>query len=97
MIIGYSFNDDHINEHLTAGARAGAKLFIVDPFGLDVIDKRDPRVRAHYPPLPLFQNLRDNCIGASRRRLRTTLHSDRVECKKLAEFLEADLDWISSS
>jgi hypothetical protein len=97
MVIGYSFNDDHINEHLSAGARAGTKLFIVDPLGLDVIDKRDPRARAHQPPLPLFQNLRDNCIGASRRSLRTTLHSDRVECQKLAEFLQVDLDWVSSS
>jgi hypothetical protein len=45
MIVGYSFRDKHINEHLEAAARVGAKLFIVDPEGSDVIDKRDKRAQ----------------------------------------------------
>jgi hypothetical protein len=87
MIIGYSFNDDHINAQLMAAARTGTKMFIVDMQGLDVIDKRDPRMRAAIPPAPLFNSLRDNIMGASRRLLRPTLQSDPVEVKKYVDFL----------
>ncbi|MBT1516248.1 SIR2 family protein [Bradyrhizobium sp. SRL28] len=91
MIIGYSFNDDHINAQLAAAARAGAKMFIVDMQGLDVIDKRDVRMRAAIPPAPLFNTLRDNIVGASRRLLRPTLQSDPVEVKKYVDFLGIEI------
>jgi hypothetical protein len=87
MIIGYSFNDEHINNHLLAAARAGTKFFIVDTQGLDVIDKRDPRLRSTTAPTDLFTGLRDSIVGASRRLLRPTLMSDPVEAKKYVDFL----------
>ncbi len=87
MIIGYSFNDEHINSQLLAAARAGTKFFIVDAQGLDVIDKRDPRLRSTTAPTDLFTGLRDSIVGASRRLLRPTLKSDPVEAKKYVDFL----------
>jgi hypothetical protein len=87
MIIGYSFNDEHINAQLMAAALAGTKMFIVDMQGLDVIDKRDPRLRASVAPEPLFSTLRDSIVGASRRMLRPTMQSDPVEAKKYVDFL----------
>ena len=40
MIIGYGFGDRHINSALMDASRAGAKFFIVDPAGINVLDKR---------------------------------------------------------
>jgi hypothetical protein len=87
MIIGYSFNDDHINNQLLEAARVGTLFFIVDKLGLDVIDKRDPRTRATRAPSALFTGLRDRIAGASRRPIRPTFQSDPVEVKKYVEFL----------
>jgi hypothetical protein len=87
MIIGYSFNDQHINKHLCEATAAGTKLFVVDPEGIDVIDKRDKRAQITQPPEELFEKLRDSIVGASRRPLRSTLHSDIVELTKFADFL----------
>jgi hypothetical protein len=36
--MGYGFADTHINNHISEGASAGMKLFIVDPNGVDAID-----------------------------------------------------------
>jgi len=33
MIIGYGFNDEHINEEIGAAVEKGLKIFIVDPRG----------------------------------------------------------------
>jgi hypothetical protein len=93
MIIGYSFNDEHINAQLMAAASAGTKMFIVDMQGLDVIDKRDARMRASVPPAPLFSTLRDSIVGASRRLLRPTLQSDPVEVKKYVDFLGLKINY----
>jgi hypothetical protein len=87
MIVGYSFNDDHINEQLLKAARVGTKLFIVDPLGLDVIDKRPVATRAATAPTTLFAGLRDSIVGASRRPLRSTFQNDPVEVKKYVDFL----------
>jgi SIR2-like domain len=94
MIVGYSFNDDHINKHLHAAAAAGAKMFIVDPQGIDAIDKRDKRAPITHPPGELFEKLRDSIVGASRRPLRSTLHNDSVELKKFVDFLGLHVKWV---
>jgi hypothetical protein len=88
MIIGYSFNDQHINKHLYAAAAAGTKMFVVDPLGIDVLDKRDRRAQITQPPEELFERLRDSVVGASRRPLRSTLHNDVVELRKVVDFLD---------
>jgi hypothetical protein len=89
MIVGYSFNDDHITP--SAAAAAETKMFIVDPQGIDVIDKRDKRAQITQPPEELFENLRDSIVGASRRPLRSTLHNDTVELKKFVDFLDLQI------
>jgi hypothetical protein len=43
MVIGYSFSDVHINKAIGDGVERGLKLFIIDPCGVDVLDKR-PKV-----------------------------------------------------
>jgi hypothetical protein len=41
MIVGYGFNDEHINEAIGRGVDKGLRIFIVDPRGVDVFDKFD--------------------------------------------------------
>ena len=94
MIIGYGFGDDHINKHLEAATRSGAKFFIVDLKGIDIIDKRGPRYRLTQPPDELFNCLRDSMVGASRRPFRETLSRDPVELKKFVDFLELKIKWL---
>jgi hypothetical protein len=84
MIIGYSFRDQHINDLIENGVRAGAKLFVVDPIGVDVLknapnrggDARGFRGR-------IFASL----AGASRRSLISTFSSDHAERSKLYRFI----------
>jgi hypothetical protein len=42
MIIGYSFRDPHINEIIHDGTSKGAKLFIIHPEGVAILDKAPP-------------------------------------------------------
>jgi hypothetical protein len=86
MVIGYSFNDAHINSAIIQAANAGSlKLFIIDPLGLDVLDKSDPRAMIR-PPVPLVDALSEQIIGASRRPLTSTFGQDRVEHAKIMRF-----------
>jgi hypothetical protein len=93
MVIGYSFRDEHINNAVGAVvARGGSlKLFIIDPDGVDVLDK-DYRKNlfwgdstARGPRMALFQN---HLIGASRRTLREIFGGDAVEHGKVMRFFE---------
>jgi hypothetical protein len=78
-VIGYSFGDGHINEVVadTANLRA-IKIFIVDPNGVDVADKQDPRAAIGVRS-PLLSRLYKRSAGASRRPLTSTFNDDRVE------------------
>jgi hypothetical protein len=38
MVIGYGFNDSHINNALLEAAPKGLKMFIIDPLGVDAAD-----------------------------------------------------------
>ena len=87
MVIGYSFSDKHINDAIIAGVDNGLKLFIIDPAGVDVIDKRrlpmltktsDPYVTKVGPAI----------IGASRRPLLQTFNQDKVEWDKVMRFFQ---------
>jgi hypothetical protein len=82
MIIGYGFKDMHINEMIEVAAKAGTKLFLIDPEGTDVLNRA---------PNPLHTlNLRDkiqlNILGASRRPISDTLSRDTVERTKIIRF-----------
>ena len=81
MVIGYSFRDTHINEHIKHAAATGLKLFIIDPNGLDVIQELGPRGIYNFG-----SSLQGSIIGASRRDLRATLTTDKVEQAKVMRF-----------
>jgi hypothetical protein len=86
MVIGYSFGDDHVNAVLMKAAQAQKiRLFVVDPLGMDVMDKyRD----AHIPgPSELKDALWSVLYGCSRRALSATFGGDAVEYAKLLRFI----------
>lgn len=85
VIIGYSFQDSHINEHLLRGVEKGLKLFIVDPKGIDVLSEniRHPRNGT----IALREAFQYAILGASRRPLQSTFGGDQIEHSKLLRFL----------
>ncbi|MFK4523108.1 hypothetical protein ABIF90_001089 [Bradyrhizobium japonicum] len=83
MVIGYSFSDEHINKTILRAKAAGAKFFIIDPAGVDVIDKRKVGSGATYN---LFDELPQSIIGASRRPLSSIFGYDSVEFNKVNGF-----------
>jgi hypothetical protein len=88
MVIGYSFSDHHINQAiLRAGEKGALRLFIIDPQGVDIFNKQDPR---HVQYQTDLMALNPYIIGASRRSLITTFASDRVEHGRLTRFFQRD-------
>jgi SIR2-like domain len=85
LVIGYSFSDHHINHAIMAAAdKDNLRLFIIDPQGVDVLNKQDPRHIQH--ETDLMARLNPYVIGASRRSLIATFSSDRVEHGRLTRF-----------
>jgi hypothetical protein len=90
MVIGYSFGDLHINDAISAALRRGElRLFIVDPLGVNVLDKGNPRAAIPDPKSKtMLEAYAPYIIGASRRSLTTTFQDDEVERAKLMRFFE---------
>ena len=88
MIIGYSFGDAHINSAIQDAASKGMKTFVIDPSGVDVIDKRNTRAPIREPVSGLMQALMPSLIGVSRRSLKETIYSDLVENEKVMRLFE---------
>lgn len=89
VVIGYSFSDDHINRVIGDAADLGSlTLFIVDPDGVDVLNRWKNYLHGVPPPQPLREQLSPHIRGASRRPLSATFGHDRVEHGKLMAFLE---------
>jgi len=88
MIIGYSFHDEHINQKIRhASTNGNIRCFIIDPLGIDVIDKnRDAQI---YAPDQLAKDIWPSVIGASRRSLSEIFGRDAVEFSKLMRFFNA--------
>jgi hypothetical protein len=87
MIIGYSFSDAHINQAIIEAAKQrNIEIFIVDPLGVDVLNKQDP----HHIQVPheLMNTLQPRIIGASRRPFLSAFSTDRVEFDRLSRFFE---------
>lgn len=88
MVIGYSFGDSHVNKTIADAAHGGGlELFIVDPQGVDVLD----RLPLGAPPRSartLKKNFDRYVIGASRRSLNSIFSNDHVEFRKLMRFFE---------
>jgi len=76
MVMGYGFGDTHINDAIADGLQAGLKLFVVDPFALDVI-KRDSRIDDAAPR---------QLMGLSTRPLKETFGGDRYGHAELTRF-----------
>lgn len=81
-IIGYGFRDMHINEMIEVAAKAGTKIFIIDPEGVDVL-RRAPNPQH---TLALKDKIQFNILGASRRPISETLSRDTVERTKVMKF-----------
>jgi hypothetical protein len=85
MVIGYSFSDTHINDIIGDGVKRELKIFIIDPCGVDVLDKRPKRLvvgmRDEY-----MEKLAPHIIGASRRLLTAIFDNDRVEHGRIMKF-----------
>jgi hypothetical protein len=75
MVIGYSFQDPHINAIVHEAVRSGAKIFIIDSLGVDVLNNAPT---PHSIAGELKQGLQNNIVGASRRSLIGTMYSDSV-------------------
>jgi hypothetical protein len=89
VIIGYSFGDEHINESLRKAAISGARFFIIDPRGVDIIENLATGF-AHIPTSSqnwLHNALSKNIDGASRRSLNTTFSDDDIEYTKINHFM----------
>ena len=97
MVIGYSFGDEHINNAIGEAADRGTlRLFIIDPLGVDVLDKdRDnlfwkPATAADWEETrgKLLRRFQNHLIGASRRTLREIFGGDMVEHGKVMRFFD---------
>lgn len=90
MVIGYGFRDQHINQAIFEGAQKGLEMFIVDPRGADLaIELNTTKKRAHIAfETDLEQCFRNCLIGASRRSLIETFHSEGAEYSKIARFFD---------
>lgn len=78
MIIGYGFNDAHINAALVRAAGTGLKIFFVDPRGANAFDHVEDS-----------QRFRDMFIGASTPALSATFAGDVAERDNIMSFFVA--------
>jgi hypothetical protein len=82
MVIGYGFNDSHINDLLVrAGVEHGMQMHLVNPSGLDVF-RSMPRATIE-PPNPLEDI---PLIGVTRRSFRESFSGDKISQKSLLRF-----------
>jgi hypothetical protein len=88
LIIGYGFGDEHINSLLKiAVMRHGLKIFIIDPLGINILQKHNPTLGGVITEKSKLEKILEPAlIGASRRRLSETFGSDRVEFEKVMKF-----------
>ena len=85
MVIGYSFSDKHINDAIGKGVENGLKIFIIDPLGVDVLDKRQKEPVGRVPD-EYMEKLKPHIIGASRRPISSIFNEDKVEHARVTKF-----------
>jgi hypothetical protein len=87
MVIGYSFSDAHLNEVILDSIKTNdLEIFIVDPAGLGIIDKRNKSAAIPQPKEDMQELIESRLIGLSTRPLSTTFHNDTVENARLFKF-----------
>ena len=84
MVIGYSFNDPHINRSIIEASKQGLRVFIIDPRGSDILDKRTGVLKPATDEL--METIQPALVGASRRPLSTTFRDDVVEHQRVSTF-----------
>jgi hypothetical protein len=82
MVIGYGFNDPHINNALLEAAPKGLKMFIIDPLGVDAADP------TRNLPIRMPNPFKDVIETASNRRLSDTFGSNAVEHNRVMKFFQ---------
>jgi hypothetical protein len=84
MVIGYSFGDPHINKSIIDGSQKGSRVFVIDPQGSGVLDKRTGIIKPAQDEL--MGAVQPALIGASRRPLTATFGGDIVEHQRVNTF-----------
>jgi hypothetical protein len=82
MVIGYGFNDPHINNALLEAAPRGLSLFIMDPLGVDAADP------TRSLPLRMPNPFKDLIETASKRSLSETFGANAVEHNRVMKFFQ---------
>jgi hypothetical protein len=89
MVMGYSFSDEYLNEViLDAAKNHQLKIFIVDPAGVAIIDKRDKSASIPQPIEELQECLEKRLIGISTRYISSAFNDDTVENARLFRFFD---------
>ena len=88
MVMGYSFGDEHLNAVIAEAVEKNRlKMFIVDPAGLAIFDKRDKSAAIPIPKPPEQELLEDAVLGQSRRSITETFDRDTQSNNQLFGFL----------
>jgi hypothetical protein len=82
-IFDMKFGNDAIMEAIK---KSDLKIFLVDPVGDKILDKRDPRAMIPDRPGPLLDTIPPRLIGISQRPISSTFKDDTVEHAKLSRF-----------
>ena len=91
MIIGYGFQDEHINQAIQNGIKNGLKIFVIAPEGPELaITKNESRNKAIIQcETNLEIMFKEALIGASRISIRETFNSKQnAEFKKVIRFFD---------
>jgi len=87
MIIGYSFQDEHINEVIYSASRdCGLRIFIIDPRGRAVLS--DPKMAGALIPGPPRAIEEITIIGELRRTLKEMFSGDRFAMGEIRKYFE---------
>jgi hypothetical protein len=84
MVIGYSFGDPHINKSIIDATQKGLRVFVIDPLGSGVLEKRTGIIKPAQDEL--MGAVQAGLIGASRRPLTATFGGDIVEHQRVSTF-----------
>lgn len=80
MVIGYGFNDPHINNAILEAAPRGLRMFIIDPLGVDAADP------TRNLPLRMPNPFKEIIETASKPPLSETFGSNAVEHNRVMKF-----------
>jgi SIR2-like protein len=89
MVIGYGFHDEHINAVIKKAAEKRLRMFVIDPLGVEVMDRRrleNEKVMIKSED-DFFQSVKSSVAGASRRSLSETFGGSKADFGKVMRFM----------